>query len=245
MTQNFNTVSILGVDFIQATNQEFLEQIYADSRAGKNRFVVTANPEIVMLARQDREYANILAQADYTTADGIGIIKGASILNRTLPERITGFDTMKALLKWSNTENKRIFLLGAKPAVIKATVKKISQQYPNITICGWHDGYYKDEKQVANEIKAAHPDFVFAALGFPKQEYFIDANRQVADAIWMGVGGSFDVLANFTKRAPQKWQDLHLEWLYRLLKEPSRLGRMMSLPKYLILICRQRITGKK
>jgi len=244
MTQNFNTVSILGVDFIQATNQEFLEQIYADSRAGKNRFVVTANPEIVMLARQDRKYAQILAQADYTTADGIGIVKGASILKHPLPDRITGYDTMMDLLKWADIENKRIFLLGAKPTVIKATVKKINQQYPNITICGWHDGYYKDENQVADEIKAAHPDFVFAALSFPKQEYFIAAHSQVADAIWMGVGGSFDVLANFVKRAPQKWQELHLEWLYRLLKEPSRLGRMMSLPKYLILVWRQRIFGK-
>ena len=245
MRQNFDEISVLGVDFIRATNGEFLKQIYADSRAGKNRFVVTANPEIVLHARQDHKFAQVLAKADYTTADGIGIIIGSSILNDPLPERITGFDTMTTLLKWADTENKRVFLLGAKPAVIKATVNKVKQQYPHLTICGWHDGYYKDEKQVANEIKAAHPDFVFAALGFPKQEYFIAANRQVADAIWMGVGGSFDVLANFTKRAPQKWRDHHLEWLYRLLKEPYRIGRMMSLPKYLILICRQRITGKK
>lgn len=240
MNQNFTTISVLGVNFIKANNVEFLQQVQADSLAHKNRFIVTANPEIVLAARKDRRYAHTLAAADYTTADGIGIIKGAAILKKPLPERITGYDTLTALLKWAATQNKRVFLLGAKPAVIQAAVAKVEQNYPGIQICGWEDGYFKDEKQVVDHIKKAQPDFVFCALGFPKQEYFIAAHRQTVDAIWMGVGGSFDVLAGVVKRAPQKWQDRHLEWLYRLLKDPSRIGRMLALPKYLFLVYHQR-----
>lgn len=244
MSQKFTEVSVLGVNFIQATVQQFLNQVYQDSLDRQNRFIVTANPEIVLTARANHKYAQIVAGADYTTADGIGIIKGAQILGTPLPERITGFDSMLALLKWAGQHHKRVFLLGAKPEVVKAAVTKVEVKFPGIKICGWQDGYFEDEDAVAEKIRSAHPDFVFAALGFPKQEYFIAKYRHVADAIWMGVGGSFDVLAGFAQRAPQKWQDHHVEWLYRLLKEPSRIGRMMALPKYLGLVYLQKLTHK-
>ncbi|GBG95676.1 WecB/TagA/CpsF family glycosyl transferase [Ligilactobacillus salitolerans] len=244
MSRKFAEVSVLGVDFIQASAAEFLEQIHHDSCEHQNKMIVTANPEIVLTARADAKYAKIVAQADYTTADGIGIIKGSQILGHSLPERITGYDTMLALLSWAEKKHKKVFLLGAKPEVIKTAVSKVQEQYPKLEICGFQDGYYTDEEQVAQQIKAAQPDFVFAALGFPKQEYFIAAHRQVAAAIWMGVGGSFDVLAGVAKRAPHRWQKYNLEWLYRLLKEPTRIGRMLALPKYLGLVFWEKFTHR-
>ncbi|WP_311407887.1 WecB/TagA/CpsF family glycosyltransferase [Liquorilactobacillus uvarum] len=241
MSQLFSHINILGTNFTKITNQELLNQLKKDSTLHKNRFVVTANPEIVLFARQNKKYASILNTADYTTADGIGIIKGAKILGRPLPERVTGYDTLLSLLKFANEQKKRVFFLGAKPLVINKLIDKIKQNYPNLIIAGQHDGYFKDEASIVQEIKQSSPDFVFVALGFPKQEFFINHYRQSSPAIWMGVGGSFDVLAGITKRAPLFWQKHHIEWLYRLLQEPSRFGRMLALPKYLLLIFRAKI----
>ncbi|KRL34672.1 WecB/TagA/CpsF family glycosyltransferase [Liquorilactobacillus uvarum] len=241
MSQLFSHINILGTNFTKITNQELLNQLKKDSMLHENRFVVTANPEIVLFARQNKKYASILNTADYTTADGIGIIKGAKILGRPLPERVTGYDTLLSLLKFANEQKKRVFFLGAKPSVINKLIDRIKQNYPNLIIAGHHDGYFKDEASIVQKIKQTSPDFVFVALGFPKQEFFINQYRQSSQAIWMGVGGSFDVLAGITKRAPLFWQKHHIEWLYRLLQEPSRFGRMLALPKYLLLIFRAKI----
>lgn len=240
----FQTVNVLGVDFINTTNHDFLTQLKADSQANKNRFVVTANPEIVLAAKQNPQLAAAIKSSDYTTADGIGIIKGAKILKTPLPERITGYDTMCALLDWANANQKRVYFLGAKPSVLADLKKKLAQNYPDLVIAGSNDGYFQDEGPIVNDIKQAKPDFVFVALGFPKQELFIANHRQVAAAIWMGVGGSFDVLAGHVKRAPAFWVNHHIEWLYRLLKEPSRFVRMLALPKYLLLVYRYALIKK-
>ncbi|MCP0887504.1 WecB/TagA/CpsF family glycosyltransferase [Ligilactobacillus sp. WILCCON 0076] len=244
MSTPFTQIPILGMNFIKATNTAFLEQIKKDSLAHKNRFIVTANPEIVLAAQKDSKFADIIAHADYTTADGIGIVKGARILNTPLPERITGYDTMCSLLKWANEQHKKVYFLGAKPAVITDVLKNVHANYPSINISGFHDGYFNDDATIIKEISDTQPDFVFIALGFPKQEFFIAKNRFSSPSIWMGVGGSFDVLAGHVKRAPDFWVNHHIEWLYRLLKEPSRFFRMLALPKYLLLVYKEKFTKK-
>lgn len=236
MPTPFSTVSILDVPFIKTTNAAFVAQLKQDVTAHQNRFVVTANPEILMYAREHPDYQALLKKADYVTPDGIGVIQGAQILGTPLPERITGYDTLLALLTWAGQTQRRVFLLGAKPAVLKAVVAKVQRDYPGIQLVGARDGYFDDEEAVINTIVAAKPDMVFVATGFPKQEFFIAAHRQRFDALWMGVGGSFDVLAGAVKRAPQFWQRHHVEWLYRLIQEPSRFKRMLVLPRYLHLV---------
>ena len=153
---------------------------------------------------------------------------------------MTGYDTLVALLSFANKHQKRVFFLGARPAVLQQVLTKVATNYPNLVISGSCDGYFKDEAKVAEQIKQAEPDFVFVALGFPKQEFFIAKYQDLASAIWIGVGGSFDVLSGQTKRAPKWWIDHHLEWAYRLLKEPSRFFRMLALPKYLLLVYREK-----
>ena len=218
MQNNFETVNVLGLDFIKATQTEFLEQLKRDSQTKANRFIVTANPEIVLAAKDDLAYAKTIRSADY----------------------VTGYDTLIALLSFANKHQKRVFFLGARPAVLQQVLTKVATNYPNLVISGSCDGYFKDEAKVAEQIKQAEPDFVFVALGFPKQEFFIAKYQDLASAIWMGVGGSFDVLSGQTKRAPKWWIDHHLEWAYRLLKEPSRFFRMLALPKYLLLVYRKK-----
>lgn len=229
-------VSILGIDFAKITNHELLESLKKDLTTKSTRFIVTANPEIVLYARKHPAYAKVIRQADYITADGIGIIIGSKILQRPLPERVTGFDTMKQLLAIAEKLQKSVYFLGAKADVLQAVLKAVKKNYPHLIIAGAQDGYFNQELPVAQAIQQTKPDIILVALGFPKQEIFIQKYYQNSQAIWIGVGGSFDVLAGKVKRAPLFWQKHHIEWLYRLIQEPTRLPRMMALPKYLLLV---------
>ncbi len=232
----FSTVSVMDIPFIKATSQEFLAQLQQDIDHQQNRFIVTANPEIVLYARDHPDYKKLILGADYITPDGIGIIKASQALKQPLPERVTGYDTMMALLDKANQPHLKVYLVGAKPEVMAKVVEKIQHNYPGIELSGYHDGYFKDDQAIVADIAAKQPQLVFAGLGYPKQEQWIQANLSKTKAIWMGVGGSFDVLSGLTKRAPKFWQDLHLEWFYRFLKEPTRFKRMLAIPKFMWLI---------
>lgn len=228
-------VNILGVSFDKLTmrqyQQEFLDRI--DRR--EPTMIVTANPEIVMTAKDDADYREIINDvADYVTADGIGVVKAAKMLDKEIPERVAGYDLFTWFMKLADQKRLRVYLIGAKPAVIQAVQAKVKQNYPGIKLVGAEDGYSKDSLDlIAGRIKQTKPDMVFAALGFPKQEKMLAIlRREQVPAILMGVGGSFDVFSGMSKRAPKLFIDAHLEWLYRLLREPTRLGRMMILPKF-------------
>lgn len=230
-------VDILGVNFDNLTLKQFKSEFTNRIKNKESTFIVTANPEIVMAARDDEDYKSIINNvADYVTADGIGIVKGARMLKKNIPERVTGYDLFIWFLKEADQSKLRIYLIGAKPEVIHAVQSKVKREYPGIKLVGAEDGYSKDSlENIANRIEKTSPDMVFAALGFPKQEKMLSIlRRRNLPAILMGVGGSFDVFSGKAKRAPEFFQKAHLEWFYRLLKEPSRIGRMMVLPKFVM-----------
>lgn len=230
-------INILGVGFDKYSLSEFEAKFLDRLKKRQSTLIVTANPEIVMTAKDDPSYREIINNvADYVTADGIGIVKAARMLGKRLPERVTGYDLFTWFLDTANKDKLRVYLIGAKPEVIQAVEKKVKSEYPDIDLVGCEDGYFKDSLEtVASRIKAAQPDLVFAALGFPKQERLLAILREEGlAATMMGVGGSFDVFSGMAKRAPKAFQDVHLEWFYRLLKEPTRIGRMMVLPKFVV-----------
>lgn len=231
-----NRIDILGTQFDNFTEKQFHQHLDYDLDTHANKFIVTANPEIVLSARKDSKFLKIVNNADYVIPDGIGIIKGANSLGTPMHERITGFDTLKYLVETANRKLLKVYILGAKPEVIKATAEKIKHDYPQVDLVGYHDGYFKDDKPIVDEIVKKKPDIVLVALGYPKQEYFINKYRYNADAIWIGVGGSFDVFSGTKKRAPKIFQKLSLEWFYRLITEPTRFDRMLAIPKYMKLI---------
>lgn len=236
-------VTVLGVRFNPLTQEEFMHQFKQRFAENKGSFVVTANPEIVMYAKAHQDYAHLLrTEADFITADGIGVVKAAAMLNTPLPERVTGYDLMLALLAWANDANLKVALIGAKQAVNELAVAKVHAAYPNVQVVAAHDGYFDlEDRSVYDQVVAAQPDMVFAALGFPKQELFLaDLKQALPSAYLMGVGGSFDVLAGVAKRAPKWMQRIHMEWFYRLLKDPKRIGRMAVLPKFLIEVKKSR-----
>ncbi|WP_155286461.1 WecB/TagA/CpsF family glycosyltransferase [Lacticaseibacillus zhaodongensis] len=240
-------VDVLGVQFDNYDLAEFTKQVTDRYDAGQGSFIVTANPEIVMYAREHPDYAKLIhARADLVSADGIGVVKGAAMLGTPLKERVTGYDLMLNLLSWANANKRRVYFIGAKQAVNDAAVARVQRDYPDLVVAGTHDGYFDlKDQSVLDAVVAAQPDIVLAALGFPKQENFIAAIQgELPNAVMMGVGGSFDVLSGTVKRAPVWMQNAHLEWFYRLVKEPSRLGRMMVLPRFLMVV-RQSVKARK
>lgn len=231
-----NRINILGTEFDNFTAKQFHQYLDDDLDLKANKFIVTPNPEIVLAARKDPEFSKIINNADYVIPDGIGIIKGAKNLGTPLHERITGFDTLQYLIETANRKLSKVYLLGAKPEVIQASAAKIKKDYPQIDLVGYHDGYFQDEQEIIDEISEKKPNIILVALGSPKQEIFINKYRHSSDAIWIGVGGSFDVFSGTKKRAPKVIQKLNLEWFYRLVKEPTRFRRMLAIPKYMSLI---------
>lgn len=231
-------VTILGVPFLQTTMNEMIGRLVNHIHNQEKAFVVTANPEIVLAAYEDESYNQLLHKATYVTADGIGVVKAANLLGETLPERVTGFDMFISLLEKGNEEGYSIYLLGAREEVLERTIQAINTSYPNIKIAGSHHGFFNwEDTAIEEQIKETKPDLVFVALGFPRQEKWIGERIDSFEkGVFMGIGGSFDVLAGEVKRAPVIWQKLNIEWLYRLLKQPSRWRRMLALPRFALKV---------
>ncbi|HEM0613860.1 TPA: WecB/TagA/CpsF family glycosyltransferase [Listeria monocytogenes] len=237
-------ISILNIPFYNTTQAGFVEELYMAAKNEERRFVVTANPEIVMHARTDKEFEAILGQADYIVPDGIGIIMASEKLGEPLKERVTGYDTMVGLL------NKPLncYFLGAKPEISEVVEAKVREKFPQAVVCGVHHGYFDvlESKGIAKEILVSQPDVIFVALGSPAQEKWILS--QIANftkGIFIGVGGSFDVLTDSVKRAPKIWIKLRLEWVYRLLSNPSRWKRFFAIPQFMLAIRKERKRLKK
>ncbi|WP_035019887.1 WecB/TagA/CpsF family glycosyltransferase [Anoxybacillus flavithermus] len=243
---SFQTVHILGVPFVRATMDEMMSVIHAHVKQQKPCFIVTANPEIVMKANEEPTYMATIQQADYVVADGIGVVKAAEWLGTPLPERVAGYDMLRRCLRIADEHQYRVYMIGAKEEVVQAAAQHIRQHYPNVRLVGVRNGYFDwSDQTIVEEVKQAEPDFVFVALGMGKQEQWIAEHMHtVGRGVWMGVGGSFDVLAGVVKRAPELWIRLNLEWLYRLLKQPTRAKRMMALPRFAWTIFKQKVVGK-
>lgn len=238
-------VDVLGVAFDNVTLDEAVARAMALLEEDGPHLAATPNPEIVQCAGRDPEYARILADADLVIPDGIGIIHAAKILGRPLKGRVPGIDFAAALMVRMAETGRRLFLLGAAPGVAEQAAANLQAAHPGLVICGTHDGYFKEDGPVVQRIRDARADVVFVCLGFPKQEKWIAAHGAETGAhLLIGLGGSLDVFAGKVERAPEQFQRLGLEWLYRLVKQPSRAGRMAKLPLFLASAAGARIRGK-
>lgn len=237
-------IDILGVQFDPVTMEQAVEKAAAMIQAGGTHYAVTPNAEFVQRAEKDEKFRAALNGADLVLPDGIGVVYAAKILGRPLQGRVPGCDFAAALCTWMAEHGKKLFLLGAKPGVAEQAAENLKKDHPGLIVCGTHDGYFKEDGPVAEQIRTAEADVVFVCLGAPKQEYWMIENAQAAGAAFLiGLGGSLDVFAGTVKRAPEIWQKLGLEWLYRLVKQPSRIGRMAKLPLFLVSAVKAR--GKK
>ena len=237
---------ILGVGFDDLTLDEAAEAGAALVEGGGFHYAVTPNPEFLLTARHDEPFRQALLGADLVLADGVGVTYAAKILGRPLKGRVPGIEFAQRLLAWMAAHGKRLFLLGAKPGVAELAAANLKAAYPGLIVCGTHDGYFQEDGPVVKAIQESAADVVFVCLGAPKQELWMVRNGPAAGArLMVGLGGSLDVFAGVVERAPEGFQKLGLEWLYRLMKEPKRAGRMAKLPLVLVYALGERLGGKR
>ncbi|WP_026567725.1 WecB/TagA/CpsF family glycosyltransferase [Bacillus sp. UNC41MFS5] len=239
-----NLVNILGINFLNKRFNEVVEILKKSIRDQGKSFIVTANPEIVMYAKDHPDYQTIVRSADMVVPDGTGIIIASKILNEPIYERVTGYDLTIRLLEEANKNKWSIYLLGGKEETNQKAAANIQRQFNQVQIAGNHHGFFDWQKNtITSEIIAKGPDIIFVALGFPKQEKWIAENLpHFSKGLFIGVGGSIDVLAGEVQRAPQIWQKINLEWFYRLITQPSRWRRMLAIPKFLFQIFKVKLT---
>ena len=209
------------------TAEEFCQKAGDAMVSGKRLFVVTANPEILMHAGEDPAIRQLLlAEETAVVPDGISVVKAMNLLGLPAKERITGVDLADKLLRRAGEQGKSVYLLGAKEEVVSALAQKLKAQYPQMEV-RYKNGYGKDKDADFRDIEAFQPDLVLVALGVPAQEKLIARHLgNFSKGVFIGVGGSFDVLSGSKRRAPALFVKTNTEWLYRILREPSRLGRI-------------------
>lgn len=236
-------MQILDIPIDKITMNQAVDALISSISHGETKVVFTPNSEILAMAHDDGDLKKALRNADMLVPDGVGVVLASYILGAPLPERVAGFDLMQNLLDRADKMNLKVFLFGAAPGVAEQTKINIKNMYPGVDIVGVENGYgYKEnEDEIIEKINSARPDILFVALGAPRQEKWIYSNRsRIKAKVCMGVGGSFDVMAGKKKRAPGFMQKYGFEWLYRLIKEPSRYSRTLEIPKFFVLVMKSR-----
>ncbi len=211
----------------RGSRQQFFHEVSDCLEQEEKMFIVTANPETLMIGYEDAEFHSLLKkESTIIVPDGIGVVKAANALGIPMKERITGVELVTFMFKEADRMHKKVFLYGSKEKVIQTLVEKLEREYPNLDILGYHDGYSGDGRIIIQSAISQGADIILVALGIPKQEILID--RYFSDApkgIFIGVGGSFDVISGIKKRAPHFFIEHNLEWFYRILREPKRIKR--------------------
>lgn len=236
-------VTIFGIPFSKWGMQETVRYLTAAVSARKPHQVITANPVMVMAALEDPSYKKMMQQAELIVPDGTGVVWASRIGGDPVAERVAGYDLLHELMKQGELHRWKVYLLGASPEVVEKTASRLKELYPGTEIVGYRDGYFtaEQDEEVVDEIRKTSPDLLFVARGADTQEPWIAKYKQrLGVPVVMGVGGSFDVISGKTKRAPKLFQKLRLEWLYRLIKEPTRFRRMLALPKFAVRVLRER-----
>jgi len=219
---------ILDIKIDELDFKEVMRKI-TDFCVGKRlRQIVTVNPEFLVVAQKDEEFKKILNEADLSVPDGFGLKIGAKLSGQKIGERITGVDLTWEMAKLASERGWSIFLLGGKEGIAYKTSKRLKLIHPRLKIAGTYAGK-PDEKGIVEKINSTKPNILLVAFGAPKQDKFIFNNRAKLNAkVAMGVGGTFDYISEVLPRAPKWMRSLGLEWLYRLIRQPSRIGRIFT-----------------
>lgn len=231
-------VEIVGVNINNVDMNEAADMLAEYLETDICNMVFTPNSEILVEAVKDREFEEILNKGHLVIPDGIGVVIASRFYGTPFRERVAGFDLTMRLMEIADKKGSSIYLLGGKEGVAEEAAIKLTERYSGLKIAGTRNGYFDEdsEEKIINDINNCNADILLVALGAPKQEKFIYRhNEELKVKIAMGIGGSLDIIAGRAKRAPEFFQKAGLEWLYRLIKEPRRIIRMMRLPKFIAL----------
>jgi len=237
-------VDVLGVGFDRLDLDGAAARILERLDRGERTFVITANPEFVMLARRDGEVALVARDADVVVADGTGVVVGSRLLGDGL-RRVAGRLLVDQLVPQLASRGVSVFLLGAATGVAERAADALRRREPRLRVVGCYSGL-PDDAETAARVRAAAPDVVLVAYGMPKQERWIARNLSSLPTVMLaiGVGGVFDQLAGIQRVPPVFLHRLGLEWLWRLLLDPSRWRRQRLLPLFAALVFRKRLLGR-
>ena len=241
-----NRIDVLGIEFDNTDILEAVERAIRLMEERRHAYVVTPNPEIILESQKNEKLASAVKSADMVLPDGVGVIYASHILGTPIKNRIPGIDFASALMARISENGRKVFLLGAKPGVAELAGERLAERYPGLAICGVNDGYFEEEDTefIIEKINSASPDLVLVCLGSPKQEIWMKNNAELLDVgLLIGLGGALDVYAGVVERAPRKWRSMGLEWLYRLIREPKRIKRMVKLPGVIVAAAWRRIGG--
>jgi N-acetylglucosaminyldiphosphoundecaprenol N-acetyl-beta-D-mannosaminyltransferase len=239
MTPDVERVHLLDVPISRVTNQQALAILAEYVRSGEPHLVVTADASAVVTAAQDPEFRAVLADADLVTPDSAGILWAARRLGRPLPERVSGVDLAERLCEMAGKSGWRVFFYGAAPGVAAEAARVMQSRFPGLRIAGTAHGFLNEREQaeLEEQIRTAQPELLFVAMGIPRQEKWIRSRMsRLGVPVSMGVGGTFDVFAGRVSRAPAWMQRHSLEWLYRLWKNPRKIGKVATLPRFVLLV---------
>lgn len=227
---------MLGYSIFNGSKEELLNII--DKYAKVN--IISGNPEVLYNGLNNKElFKNFTDKNSIIIPDGVGVVLASKIIKNPVKEKIAGIELMDGILEKCNENGKAVYLLGTTEDVLKECEKKLLIKYRNLNIIGKNNGFFDmdDCKDILEDIKELKPYALFIAMGCPRQEKFISKYMdELPCKIYMGVGGSFDVFAGKVKRAPRWMINCNLEWLYRVAKEPYRIKRLASIPKFLLKV---------
>ena len=223
---NNERITILNttIDVLNVTDTIRLVERYIEQKVPLHLMGVNAD-KINELNKNER-LKQIVNSCGIINADGASVIKASKFLGKPLPERVAGIDLMQSLIELSEKQGYSVYLLGAKQEVVDKTASVLKEQHPCLKLVGVHNGYFKESDwvNISKELKSIHPDLVFVGITSPMKEYLIEFLQDDGnDSVFMGVGGSFDVLSGNIPRAPKWMQKAGLEWLFRVMQEPRRL----------------------
>jgi N-acetylglucosaminyldiphosphoundecaprenol N-acetyl-beta-D-mannosaminyltransferase len=228
----------LGVDVSPLTYEGIVSEIKSKISRHEQSTIIAVNPEKIITAQRNPEVKTLINNSTFQIADGVGILLASKLKGGKITSRVTGVDMMGKLLDFAAAEGHPVYFYGAKEEVVTKAIFEIKKARPSIQVAGYTNGYEKDEAALVQRIHDSGAKILFVALGSPKQELWIKRNLDNLPnvLVFQGVGGSFDVFSGMVKRAPAFFRKFGLEWLYRLVSNPSRIKRQMNLPVFLIRV---------
>jgi len=235
----FNKINIRGADFANVTMGEAVEAAKSFIAENKVRAIYTPNAEIMQKCIEDKTGGlfEVINSADMLIPDGAGVVLASKMLKTPLKQKVAGIDLAYNLINYLDETGGTLFLLGARPEIVEKAAGNLNAKHPNLKVF-YHHGYFvrsnpEENQEVIEKINASNPDVVFVCFSLLAAEKWIfDHKSQLSNGVFIGLGGTIDDIAGVVKRAPKIMIKLNLEWLYRLVKDPKRIGRMMKLPKF-------------
>ncbi len=237
------TCTIFGLKIDNVDRREAIQVAEGFLSEDRFHYIVTLNPEGVVIAQKNTDFISAVNHADLVVADGSWLVRAIRFLGEDMKERVAGIDLLLDILSLCRDKGFSVYLFGSREDIVSNTKKNLEDRFPGINIAGFHSGYFdrEEEGRIIEEIERLKPHLLVVGMGMPKQELWISRHRDLPVRLAIGVGGSFDVLSGVIPRAPHWMQVSGLEWLYRILKDPKRIKRLSFIPEFSLLVLKSKL----